>query len=108
MPYPSRKPFAATHGATTDTQPGAPWQVSLVRVSRGIAARRLFVAGNATCEHWYLFASREQFDVCTAADPMRFTDPLHFAKLKREFDHAFDRPDRSAVHPAAVDQSGIR
>jgi hypothetical protein len=81
------------------------WRIELVRVPSGVAAgSSLRLRGNARTESWTLFSTREEFHACSTSDPLRFSDPLLFAQLTREFDHVFDRPDphdaRCGVRPA--------
>lgn len=79
--------------ATTQVR-SAPWRVNLVKVPSGVAAGRTrHVQGNAQMESWALFMNRAQFDDFMATDSLRHVDPLRFAQLKREFDHAFDRSE---------------
>lgn len=78
------------------------WRVSLVKVTSGVAAGRTRRGrGNATTEWWALFMSREQIDACSTADPLRFSDPLLFAQIKKELDHVFDRSDSCDFHSRA-------
>lgn len=65
-------------------------QIRLVKVRSGVAA------GHTTrhptdAEWWTLFRTRDQFDACTADDPMRFRDPLLFTQIKAQLDDLFDR-----------------
>lgn len=77
-----------------DVRGGNPWRISLVKVPSGVAAGRTQqVHGNAHTESWALFMTREQLNACLTTDPLRHADPLHFAQIKREFDHVFDSPN---------------
>ena len=74
-------------------------RVRLVNVSSGVAAGRTRrMQGNAYLEYWALFMSREQFNDCATADPLRFSDPLLFAQIKREFNDVFDQSHPVSVH----------
>lgn len=61
----------------------------LIRLRSGVAAstaRR--VQGNVLAEWWTLFVSHDQVEASLALDPLRFEDPLLFAKLQRKLHHA--------------------
>lgn len=76
------------------------WKISVVQVPSGVAeGRSRSLTGNATMELWTLFVSRERFEACALSDPMRFSDPLRFAQLRREFEHVFSQPDSHRLHP---------
>ena len=78
------------------------WNISLVQVPSGVAeGRRQSLKGNAYTESWTLFLSRERFEACAVSDPIRFSDPLRFAQLRREFDHVFNQTDAACLHPRA-------
>ena len=73
---------------------GDAWQVSLVNVPSGVAAGRTQRhRGNVLTESWTLFVNRDQFELCSAGDPLRFADPHLFAQIMKEFDHVFERFD---------------
>jgi hypothetical protein len=96
------RPTDATNPPSQERPDGpahrAAWRIKLVRVPSGVAAgSNLRLRGNATTECWTLFSSREEFHACSSSDPLRFSDPLLFDQLRREIDHAFDRPDPSDV-----------
>lgn len=94
----SQRPLPGTRALSRGGS--ACWRIRLVRVPSGVAAgRNQRVKGNAHDECWTLYSTREQFDACAMVDPLRFTDPLLFAQIKREFDDAIDRPDAGALHP---------
>lgn len=66
-------------------------RVTLVKVPSGVAAgAELKGPGNSHMESWALFISRDQFDAYCADDPLRFSDPLQFARIQTEIDHVFD------------------
>ena len=72
---------------STSLAPG----LRLVAVQSGVAASRTRrVHGNAHAQSWTLFVTREQFDAFLTSDPLRFEDPVRFARLREEFAHVFD------------------
>lgn len=93
---------SASRSCADDSAGGEGWQVSLTSVPSGVAAGRTRrVDGQVHSEWWALFGTREAFDACLATEPLRFTDPLRFAQIKREFDHVFDRSASLPLHSSA-------
>jgi len=81
---------------------GESWQVHLVNVPSGVAAgRTLRLSGNARLEWWALFSNLEQVDVCATKDPLRFAEPIRFARINREFNNAFHSSRPDDVHTGA-------
>jgi len=94
-------PFLLAPAHRPDLSDGAQaWRVTFARVSSGVVAGRMQRHGrNGHTDRWALFQTREQFAACAARDPLRFSEPLMFVRMKKEFDHAYDQqpgPDPSA------------
>lgn len=83
-----------------------PLGICLVNVPAGVAAGHVQpLGGNAQLEWWALFVSHEQYDSCAERDPLRFAEPVRFARINREFNHVFDQPrprDPGDVHQGAI------
>lgn len=68
------------------------WRLCVASVGGGVVTgRRRRGNGNAHSDAWSLFQTREQYDACAASDPLRFEDPLMFARMNQEIHHAFDQ-----------------
>ena len=108
MPQPTDDPVIRTpNDGPAGRGRGDVWRARLVRVPSGVAAGRTKRGrGNALTEWWTLFSSRDHFDVCSAADPLRFADPLLFAQITKEFDHVFDRSESQEFRSRAWDEHG--
>ncbi|MDP1533370.1 MAG: hypothetical protein Q8N44_04035 [Rubrivivax sp.] len=83
------------------------WRVCIASVGTGLVTGRMRSgSGNAHTDGWSLFRTREQFDACAARDPLRFSDPLMFLQVTKEFDHAFDRHQSAGALPRILIESG--
>jgi hypothetical protein len=84
------------------------WTLTLTKVPSGVAAGKAVRSrGNIFIEWWALFPSQEQFHACSAGDPLRFTDPLLFARITKEFDHVFHHAGSRTIHSRTRDESGL-
>lgn len=87
--------------AATRARGACPSNITLTRADANVAAVRTTRGiGNAYSETWMMFTCANEFEAWCAYSPLRFTDPLRLAQLKKEFDHAFLQHDDSTTQTA--------